>query len=71
MPSIAPNKVRIDQGVCIYCGLCREACPDDAVHPKLLDIHHWYEVIEAECGGCGDCLDYCPAPGALEVYAPA
>jgi NAD-dependent dihydropyrimidine dehydrogenase PreA subunit len=24
-----------------------------------------YEVLEAECTGCGDCLPYCPVPGAL------
>ena len=27
-----------------------------------------YELIESECTGCGDCLPYCPEPGALEEY---
>lgn len=29
-----------------------------------------YEVLEHECTGCGDCLPYCPAPGALVEYEP-
>jgi ferredoxin len=47
------------------CGLCREVCPERAVHPKIQDIHHMYEVIESECTRCGDCL-----PGALKEFEP-
>ena len=36
----------------------------------MQDIHHMYEVIEDACIGCGDCLPYCPEPGALEEYDP-
>ena len=71
MVSIAPRKVRIDQNYCIACNLCREVCPEDAVHPALNEIHHWFEILEPECTGCGDCLDYCPAPGSLVQYEPA
>ena len=39
-------KVRIEESLCIACGLCREACPERAVHPKMQDIHHMYEVLE-------------------------
>ena len=60
--------VRIVESLCIACGLCREVCPERAVHPKMQDIHHMYEVIERECTGCGDCLPYCPEPGALHEY---
>jgi NAD-dependent dihydropyrimidine dehydrogenase PreA subunit len=63
-------KVRIVENLCIACGLCREVCPEHAVHPKMQDIHHMYEVLEHECTGCGDCLPYCPEPGALEEYEP-
>jgi NAD-dependent dihydropyrimidine dehydrogenase PreA subunit len=35
----------------------------------MQDIHHRYEVLEHECTGCGDCLPYCPEPGALAEYA--
>jgi NAD-dependent dihydropyrimidine dehydrogenase PreA subunit len=34
----------------------------------MQDIHHMYEIVESECTGCGDCLPYCPEPGALEQY---
>jgi NAD-dependent dihydropyrimidine dehydrogenase PreA subunit len=56
------------ESLCIACGLCREARPEGAEHPKMQDIHHMYEVLEAECTRCGDCLPYCPVPGALSQY---
>ena len=61
-------KVRIEQALCIACGLCREVCPERAVHPKMQDIHHRFEALENECTGCGDGLPYCPEPGALVQY---
>jgi ferredoxin len=61
-------KVRIDYAICNSCGLCREVCPDSAIRPMLLEPRHLYEVQEMKCTGCGDCLDYCPAPGALVQY---
>jgi len=62
-------KVKIVESLCIACGLCREVCTEGAVHPKMQDIHHMYEVIASECTGCGDCLPYCPEPGALQEYS--
>jgi MinD superfamily P-loop ATPase len=63
-------KVRIEDTLCIACGLCREVCPEGAVHPKLQEIRHMYEVLDHECNGSGECLSYCPVPGALvEVEA--
>ena len=61
-------KVRIDYAICNSCGLCREVCPESAIRPMLLEPRHLYEVQEIKCTGCGDCLDYCPAPGALVQY---
>jgi len=58
-------KVRIEDAFCIACGLCREACPEHAVHPRMQDVHHRFEVVPAECTGCAACLPYCAAPGAL------
>ena len=62
-------KVRIDHAIYNSCGLCCEVCPESAVRPMLLEPRHLYEVQEMKCTGCGDCLDYCPAPGALVQYA--
>ena len=62
-------KVRIDYAICNSCGLCREVCPESAIRPALLEPRHLYEVQPAKCTGCAECLDYCPAPGALVEYA--
>jgi len=35
----------------------------------LLEPRHLYEVQPPKCTGCGECLEYCPAPGALVQYA--
>jgi ferredoxin len=35
----------------------------------LLKPQHRYEIQPEKCTGCGECLDYCPAPGALVQYA--
>jgi len=61
-------KVRIDDAHCIACGLCREVCPQGAVHPRFQDVHHRFEVVPEECVGSARCVEYCPAPGALVVY---
>ena len=56
-------------GFCqLNCTLCSEVCPEMAIRPKLCEPRHLYEVQDAKCTGCGDCLDYCPAPGALVTY---
>ena len=55
------TKVKIVETLCIACGLCREVCPERAVHPKMQDIHHMYEVVASECTGCGDCIAPCPS----------
>ena len=57
-------KVRIEAPPCNSCGLCREVCSYSAIRPTLLEPRHLYEVIPEKCTGCGECLDYCPAPGA-------
>ena len=64
----AAMKVRIDYAICNSCGLCREVCPESAIRPALLEPRHLYEVQPAKCTGCGECLGYCPAPGALVEY---
>ena len=62
-------KLAIDYAICNSCGLCREVCPESAVRPKLLEPRHLYEIQPEKCTGCGECLPYCPAPGALVQLA--
>src|SRR5262249_53189464 len=62
-------KVLIDYSLFNSCGLCREVSPDSAIRRKLLEPRPLYEVIPEKCTGCGECLDYCPAPGALVQLA--
>ncbi|MGW7279639.1 Coenzyme F420 hydrogenase/dehydrogenase, beta subunit C-terminal domain [Streptomyces sp. NPDC054844] len=47
--------------LCTACGACELACPPgvigfDGLEP-VLTLASW---TEADCGGCGDCLDVCP-----------
>jgi ferredoxin len=32
---------------------------------ELPDPRQINEIMPEKCTGCGECLDYCPAPGAL------
>jgi formate hydrogenlyase subunit 6/NADH:ubiquinone oxidoreductase subunit I len=61
-------KVRIDYRICNSCGLCREVCGEAAITQKYLECKHLYEVHSKKCTGCGECIEYCPAPGALVQY---
>ncbi len=47
----------IDEGWCIGCTLCLDACPTDAIVGLNKRMH---TVIEAHCTGCELCLPVCP-----------
>jgi electron transport complex protein RnfB len=47
----------IDEGWCIGCTLCLEACPTDAILGSNKLMH---TVIEAYCTGCELCVPVCP-----------
>jgi heterodisulfide reductase subunit A len=49
-----PNQ--IDWKKCIECGLCQEACPENAVKR----IEGWKFYIENTCNDCGKCVEVCP-----------
>lgn len=51
--------VRIELGACINCGLCRKACPTDAI--RFFTTHHRTHVVEPQlCIDCPKCIAVCP-----------
>lgn len=47
----------IDNALCIGCGMCRKACPQNAIVGERKQAHY---VIEDYCIGCGACVAACP-----------
>jgi dihydropyrimidine dehydrogenase (NAD+) subunit PreA len=61
---------RIDQELCIKCGLCHISCEDtshQAVAKLRQDGERRYEVIDAECVGCNLCMHVCPVEGCITM----
>src|SRR3546814_13626917 len=61
---------RINQDLCIKCGLCHSAC-EDTSHQSVAAIKDngtkRYEVIDAECVGCNLCMHVCPVEGCIAM----
>ncbi len=65
---------RIDQDLCIKCGLCHIACEDtshQAIAALRVDGARRYEVIDAECVGCNLCAHVCPVDHCITMQAQA
>ena len=63
---------KIDQGLCIKCGLCHIACEDtshQAIAALRVDGARRYEVIDAECVGCNLCQHVCPVPDCITMVS--
>ncbi len=63
---------RIDQDLCIKCGLCHIACEDtshQAIAALRVDGVRRYEVIDAECVGCNLCAHVCPVDRCITMEA--
>lgn len=61
---------RIDEGLCIGCGLCHIAC-EDTSHQAIAygreGGRRRFSVIESECIGCNLCYHVCPVEGAVAM----
>lgn len=47
--------VKVDENLCIACGMCEEECPVDAITVEDVAI-----VDEDKCEEIGDCVEVCP-----------
>ena len=62
---------RIDQDLCIKCGLCHIACEDTA-HQAITASENGqrkFQIIDAACVGCNLCQHVCPVEGCIEMVA--
>jgi dihydropyrimidine dehydrogenase (NAD+) subunit PreA len=61
---------RIDQDLCIKCGLCHIACEDtshQSIAAERVDGQRRYRVIDEECVGCNLCQHVCPVPDCITM----
>ena len=61
---------RIDQDLCIKCGLCHIACEDtshQSIAAERVDGQRRYLVIDEECIGCNLCQHVCPVPDCISM----
>ncbi len=65
---------RIDQDLCIRCGLCHIAC-EDTSHQAIAFAREAagrrFSVIEAECVGCNLCYHVCPVENCITMESVA
>lgn len=62
-------KARINQDLCIKCGLCHIACEDtshQAITAEKNGERH-FDVIDENCVGCNLCMLACPVPDCITM----
>ncbi len=58
---------RIDEPLCIRCGLCFIACADGGHEAIRFDRERNATIDQARCVGCGLCAQVCPVPNCVSI----
>jgi len=53
---------RIDEALCVGCGLCAKKCPAEAILGAAKSPHY---IVPDKCVGCGTCVDVCPRDAVI------
>jgi heterodisulfide reductase subunit A2 len=57
---LEPFVAMVDPDRCVWCGLCQEACPYDAIRKREIHGREVAEVVSSLCTGGGACVAVCP-----------
>jgi len=63
-------KARINQDLCIKCGLCHISCEDtshQAITASRVEGERHYEVVDKDCVGCNLCMLACPVDNCITM----
>ena len=58
---------RINQDLCVNCGICYVGCRDGGHDAILFSEDRKATVDEERCVGCGLCAQICPVPGCITI----
>jgi electron transport complex protein RnfB len=67
MEDAGPMLAAVHEEICIGCTKCFKACPTDAIHGAVKQIH---SVLKEACTGCAKCVDVCPTEALGLVPVP-
>lgn len=59
----APLRIKRHEKVCIHCGRCTRACPNQ------IDVKKANKITSVECTKCLACIEACPKTDALDIRA--
>ncbi len=62
-------KAKIDEKLCIHCGLCYTVCEDISHQAISMTNNNTYKIIENKCVGCSLCSHVCPVPNCISYNA--
>jgi electron transport complex protein RnfB len=65
--TFVPSYASVHEEICIGCTKCFKACPTDAIHGAVKQIH---SVLKEACTGCAKCVDACPTEALSLVPIP-